>query len=59
MYSIIRQNDNTSSYITEFIVDTEADIKDLPTSVDAGSSCLVANNGTVYILNNAKVWTKL
>ena len=31
MYNIIKQNDNISAYVKEFIADTEADIQSLPT----------------------------
>lgn len=60
MFSIIRQNDNTSTYVTEFLVDNESDMTTLPTnSVDPGSTCLVAASGNVYILDNTKQWKQL
>lgn len=60
MISIIRQNDNISTYVTEFLVDNEADIDLISTKrVDPGSTCLVAATGYVYILNNKKQWKKL
>lgn len=60
MYSVIKQNDNISAYVTEFIVDTEADIATLPTKdVFPGSTCIVAETSNVYILNSKKEWVKL
>lgn len=60
MFSIIRQNDNTSTYVTEFLVDNESDMTTLPIdSVDPGSTCLVAASGNVYILDNTKQWKQL
>jgi len=60
MISIIRQNDNISTYVTEFLVDNESDISSINTKrVDPGSTCLVAATGDVYILNNEKQWKKL
>lgn len=58
-YSIMKQNDNTSPYVTEFIVDTVADISSLPTSVAPGSVCLIANSSQVYVLNNTNEWVEL
>lgn len=60
MYNIIKQNDNISAYVKEFIADTEADIQSLPTdkTVYPGSTCIVAETGNVYILNNEQQWIK-
>ena len=62
MINVIKQNDNVSTYITEFVADTEDDIKDLPTSpneVYPGSTCIVVATANVYMLNNKKEWIKL
>lgn len=60
--SVIKSSDNISPYIVEYVVDTEADITLLP--VDGkqawpGSTCLVTENSSVYILNNKNEWVKL
>lgn len=62
MISMYKQNDNISAYVSEFVCDTEDDIKDLPTErnkVYPGSTCLVAENSEVYILNASRVWVKI
>lgn len=60
MINIIKQNDNITTYVTEFIADTDADVAELPTTgVAAGSTCIVAATATVYIFNNEKIWVKL
>jgi hypothetical protein len=60
MFSIIKQNDNVSPYIIEYIADTPEDIKKLPTTIaNPGSTCLVASDSSVYILNNKREWVKL
>lgn len=60
MISIIKQNDNISAYVTEFVADTEADIEKLPThAVAPGSTCIVAETSNVYILNTKHEWVKL
>lgn len=55
MIRITKQNDNVSAYVTEFVADTEADVKDLPTDIKEvypGSTCIVVATADVYILNN-------
>ena len=60
MFSIIKQSDNISPYVIEFVADTEADVEQLPTiSAFPGSTCIVTENASVYILNNEKNWVKL
>lgn len=62
MISMYKQNDNISAYVSEFVCDTEADIKDLPTDknkVYPGSTCLVASTSEVYILNASREWVKI
>lgn len=52
--------------VAEFIVDTPADVANLPTTITAkggyeevpfGSFCLVISTGDVYVLNSSNVWT--
>lgn len=60
MINIIKQNDNVSAYITEFVADTEDDIKDLPTKdIFPGSICIVVATSNVYMLNNNYEWKML
>lgn len=61
MFSILKQSDNISPYIIEYVADTEADIASLPTDGRAkpGSVCIVTENSTVYMLNNQNAWVKL
>ena len=62
MINIIKQNDNISTYVTEFVADTEDDIKNLPTSITEvypGSTCIVVATSNVYMLNNKMEWIKL
>lgn len=60
--SILKQSDNVSPYIVEYVVDTEADVALLPTdgrSAWPGSTAIVTENASVYILNNQNIWVKL
>jgi len=60
MFSITKQSDNISPYIVEYVADTEADVAQLPTtSAYPGSTCLVIETATVWILNNNRKWVKL
>lgn len=59
MYNVIKQNDNISAYVTEFVADTVNDIQTLPTDVYPGSTCIVASDASVYILNASRQWIKL
>ena len=62
MINVIKQNEHVSVYVTEFVADTEDDIKDLPTDpkeVYPGSTCIVVATSNVYMLNNNKEWIKL
>lgn len=56
MYSIIRQGDTDQYDVISLVVDTEADVKDIPTNCAPGSSCLVLEDSSVYILGNDKKW---
>lgn len=59
MYRIYKQNDDVQAYVTEYVADTEADIISLPTDVDPGSTCIVTETASVYILSASKQWKKL
>lgn len=62
MIGMYKQNDNISSYVSEFICDTEADVMNLPTEknkVYPGSTAIVATTGEVYILNASRQWVVL
>lgn len=59
MYRLFKQNDDVSAYVTEFVADTEADIKDLPSNVYPGSLCLITSTSDVYVLSAQRKWVKL
>ena len=59
MYRLYKQNDDIQAYVTEFVADTDDDIKDLPTSVYHGSVCIVVASSNVYILNAYSKWILL
>lgn len=61
MYSIIEQSGTTSTYVTEYIVDTVIEIQELPKmpKILAGSSCIVLENSSVYMLGNDNEWHEI
>ena len=66
---------NTSRRVIDFIADTDSDIDDLPTSitegkpqendttlhkcVEKGSSCLVIESSSLYMLNSDDQWVQM
>ena len=57
----LKQQSNKNDYnYKEFIVDTDADIADLPTEgIAPGSNCFVIETSTVYMLNNQNEWKEI
>lgn len=59
MFSIASNSGEVAYGVTRFLIDTEAEIKDLPTYHTPGSSAFVIENSTRYILNNNREWIKV
>lgn len=59
MFNIIKQGERSTTYITEYVADTNADVINLPTNSAPGSTCIVIETSDVYMLNNKKEWKKL
>lgn len=59
MINIMKQSNNTSAYVIEYVADEEADVAKLPTNVAPGSICLVVATSQVFMLNNKKEWIEL
>ena len=60
-YNIIAQGNNKTTYLKEFIVDTESEITELPTFPKTAirSNCLVIETSDIYILGNDNEWHKV
>ena len=43
----------------DYVADTESDVAELPTNISPGSTCIVLETSTVYILSTDKVWTEV
>lgn len=61
MINIIKQSGRDSAYVTEFIADKIEDVEKLPLSpnVSKGSSALVLEDSSVYILSGGNEWKKI
>ena len=61
MINLYKQDGETLYGIKEFILDSEDDIKDLPTNkkVHTGSTALIIPTGALYILNSSYEWIEI
>lgn len=58
-YSIIQQGDTVETYVMSAIVDKKADVETLPLTWKSGSSCLVLEDSSVWVLGNDKTWHEI
>lgn len=61
-FTRIKQQDHNNSYYTEFVIDSIADIDELPTNpteAGQGSCAICIENSEVYMLNGQRRWVKL
>lgn len=58
-YKIISNGTNVQSTVVEVVVDTLADLEEVPTTFGVGSDCIVLENSSVWMLGNDKVWHEL
>lgn len=59
MINMIKQGGDEVAYVKEFIANTIADIASLPTNCAPGSSCLVIEDSSVWILDGNNEWQPL
>lgn len=57
-YTILAYDDSKIYNLSRFLVDTASDMKSLPTDCAPGSKAIVAENGSVFLLNNNHEWKK-
>ena len=58
----IKQQDHNNAYYTEFVVDTVAEVAELPTQppdCDMGSAAICLENSEVYMLSSRGEWVML
>lgn len=59
MFKAIKESGKEKYNVTEFVCDIIEDIKDLPTTVEVGSTAIVIKDARVFMLNNKKEWEEL
>lgn len=59
MYNYIAQGENISYNVVELAADFRNDVDTLPTNYAPGSTCLVIEDGSVWMLNSKKEWVEL
>lgn len=60
MYSIKQQGDTVQNGIMEFVADTRSDIDIIPAdNWEMGSTCLVIEDSSVWILGSDKKWHEI
>ena len=57
-YQSYRTSDNTAPYYADLIADLLSDVETLPTFYAPGSTCLVLEDFSVYILGVDETWHK-
>lgn len=58
-YEVIKNSDNTQPYVVEIVLDTRAELTDLPTNFGIGSDCIVLEDSSVHMLGNDRTWHEL
>lgn len=59
MYNIIRQGDTDQNNILQYCCDTREDLAKLPTGDGAGSTCIVIEDSSVYMLDSKGQWKEI
>lgn len=58
-YSAMDNSGKTVYDLNSYVVDTEADLLNVPINNAPGSTCIVVETSDVYMLNTDKKWKKL
>lgn len=59
MVNYTAQSGEIQYNVVELVADTVADIANLPTNCAPGSTCVVIENSSVWIIDSAGVWHEL
>ena len=59
MYNITRQGDTDQYDLMSYMCDNLADIDILPTNCGAGSTCIIIEDSSVWMLGTDKEWHKI
>ena len=59
MYNYIAQGEAISHKVVELVADSRTDVANLPTFCEAGSTCIVIEDSSVWMLDTNKIWKEL
>ena len=59
MYNITRQGDTDQHDLMSYMCDNRADVETVPTDCGAGSTCIVIEDSSVWMLGTDKTWKEL
>lgn len=59
MYSYISQGEDIAYNLVQLSADFRTDIEKLPTNCAVGSTCIVIEDSSVWMLNSEKIWKEL
>ena len=59
MYNITRQGNTDQYNLMSYMCDNRADIETLPTDCGTGSTCIVIEDSSVWMLGTDKTWKEL
>ena len=59
MYNMTRQGDTDQYDLMSYVCDNLADIETLPTNCGAGSTYIVIENSSVWMLGSDKKWHEI
>ena len=59
MYNITRQGNIDQYDLMSYMCDNRTDIETLPTDCGAGSTCIVIEDSSVWMLGTDKTWKEL
>ena len=59
MFKITANGEDIQQTVVEIVADLRSDINDIPTNYSAGSSCIVLEDSSVWMLGNDKTWHEI
>lgn len=59
MIHIASQSGHTAYGLKDFILDTKADLDNLPIDVPMGSTAFCIEDGSVYMINSSGEWVEI
>lgn len=58
-FKTIKNGDTTQSDVVEIVVDSRNEVETLPTTYGVGSTAIVIEDSSVWMLGNDKLWHEI